>query len=998
MVRLSLQSPRDVRRHIRPTDLSEARTFLATANSFPPALQSSFSETTVRKRRPERSSTRTAGASRWREHRRCSTPSSRPRRAQPGYFAADRISPYPPVLTGKDVFMNVVRSLVFLAVFACAMQHAAAISALRSQTTLPHATATQEVSPRPLHVRTTAGWTYIYDGDGNRVRSVTPNGRVTTATYDALSRLRVTTYEGAGPTEIAATTRYYDGNGNLVRINETRGDGQVRLEIRRYDAFDRLEYIKDVYGRELTYRYDDVGNRTHLIDHDGQETVWTYNALNQNIRVAIPGYGTVVQTFTPSGRLETLVRPDGTTTTARYDDAGRLARIEHTKAGIVLALYVYRYDFNGNRIEQRETNGDDEQITRYRYDDADRLVEVIEPYRATTYTLDAVGNRIAEKVVDGAGTVLSESTLIYNERDQLANRDDSITGTHLSQTFDPNGNLETQAVAGTTRTFTYDHRDRLLAFEVSGQSLLRFDYDHEGRRIEKAGASRTTRYQYDLNSLHAETNVIGNTLARYHFSAQLLLVQTITGTTPRHRSYLLDALRNPVVLLTHLGTVDARNRFDVWGRVISQVDAAGQTTTTNRDALVAELPNADGQPLGYTGYIKDAESGLYYAKARYYDPAMARFTTEDPEAGQDLKPPSLHRYLYAYTNPTVFFDPTGRATVEQFAELTQQALAAWAEGNRTALGTAGELHLEKLLQESGHIIVKGPATNPGAHNADIVAYDPETKQLSFYDNKIQTGKETVSAAQNLSDDVRRITSIQQAQGLLNELDLDRNMRREINDAFDLAQRDASKARWIVANANPDDTKVANLAKRISVRLAKKGVRFADVAGENINVRTMAESVEGARGAKKFLARAVDALPIVGTIVSGGFAAVRMDAALADDYAYEQAMTELGGEPRFPFHSSQREAALIAGEEGGSVGGTAIGGMAGGFCGPLAELCVPAGAIAGGLAGDWVGGKTAAHGFDSASGLTEEEAQQMYQDARKRIEQGRGTIQENPSGF
>lgn len=891
--------------------------------------------------------------------------------------------------------MNAVRLLVLLVGFWCAVQQAAAISTVLSDPTQRDATAAPK-SPAYRQVHTVAGWTYTYDDDGNRVKSVAPNGRVTTTTYDALSRPRITTYEGAGPTEIATTTRYYDGNGNLVRINETRGDGQVRLEIRRYDAFDRLEYIKDVYGRELTYRYDDVGNRTHLIDHDGQETAWTYNALNQNTRVAIPGYGTVVQTFTPGGRLETIVRPDGTTTTARYDDAGRLARIEH--AGLMLALYVYRYDFNGNRIEQRETNGAGEQLTRYRYDDADRLVEVIEPYRTTTYTLDAVGNRIAEKIVDGAGTVLSESTLVYNERDQLTNRDDSITGTHLSQTFDPNGNLETQAVAGTTRTFTYDHRDRLLAFELSGQSLLRFDYDHEGRRIEKAGASQTTRYQYDLDSLHAETNVIGNTLARYHFGAQQLLVQTITGTTPRHRSYLLDALRNPVVLLTQLGTVDARNRFDVWGRVISQVDAAGQTTTTNRDAPVAELPNGDGQPFGYTGHIKDAESGLYYAKARYYDPATARFTSEDPEAGQDLKPPSLHRYLYAYANPTVFFDPTGRATVEQFAELTQQALAAWAEGNRTALGTAGELHLEKLLQESGHIIVKGPATNPGAHNADIVAFDPETKQLSFFDNKIQTGKETVSAALNLSDDARRITSIQQAQGLLNELDLDKNVRREINDAFDLAQRDASKARWIVANANPDDTKVANLAKRISVRLAKKGVRFADVAGENINVRTVAESVEGARGAKKFLAKAVDALPIVGTIVSGGVAAVRMDAALADDYAYEQAMTELGGEPRFPFHSSRREAALIAGEEGGSAGGTAIGGMVGGFCGPLAELCVPAGAIAGGLAGDWVGGKTAAHGFDSASGLTDEETQQMYRDARKRIEQGRVTIQENPSGF
>ncbi len=213
------------------------------------------------------------------------------------------------------------------------------------------------VAPKASEVGGPAGWTYTYDGDGNRVKSVAPNGRITTTTYDALRRPAVTTYEGAGPTEIATTTRYYDGNGNLIRINEARGDGQVRLEVRRYDAFDRLEYVKDVNGRELTYRYDDVGNRTHLVDHDGQESVWTYNALNQNTRIFIPGYGTVVQDFTQGGRLKSILRPDGTITEATYDDAGRLARLEHRKAGAVLALYVYRYDFNGNRVEQRETNG-----------------------------------------------------------------------------------------------------------------------------------------------------------------------------------------------------------------------------------------------------------------------------------------------------------------------------------------------------------------------------------------------------------------------------------------------------------------------------------------------------------------------------------------------------------------------------------------------------------------------------------------------------------------
>lgn len=77
-------------------------------------------------------------------------------------------------------------------------------------------------------------------------------------------------------------------------------------------------------------------------------------------------------------------------------------------------------------------------------------------------------------------------------------------------------------------------------------------------------------------------------------------------------------------------------------------------------AVAADLPDADRQPIGFTGYVKDAESGLYYARARYYDPELGRFITQDPVEGSLLEPPSLHRYLYAYANPTVYTDSSGR--------------------------------------------------------------------------------------------------------------------------------------------------------------------------------------------------------------------------------------------------------------------------------------------------------------------------------------------------
>jgi RHS repeat-associated protein len=88
----------------------------------------------------------------------------------------------------------------------------------------------------------------------------------------------------------------------------------------------------------------------------------------------------------------------------------------------------------------------------------------------------------------------------------------------------------------------------------------------------------------------------------------------------------------------------------------------------------ANLPKGDDQPFGFTGYVKDPESGLYYAGACYYDPQTARFTTEDPEPGRDREPPSLHRYLYAYANPTAYTDSTGRASLESQRLAYQQPI------------------------------------------------------------------------------------------------------------------------------------------------------------------------------------------------------------------------------------------------------------------------------------------------------------------------------------
>jgi RHS repeat-associated protein len=66
----------------------------------------------------------------------------------------------------------------------------------------------------------------------------------------------------------------------------------------------------------------------------------------------------------------------------------------------------------------------------------------------------------------------------------------------------------------------------------------------------------------------------------------------------------------------------------------------------------------------YRGEQYDSDLGLYYLRARYYNPATGRFLSRDPEDGNAKDPASLHKYLYANGDPVNGIDPTGRLFVE----------------------------------------------------------------------------------------------------------------------------------------------------------------------------------------------------------------------------------------------------------------------------------------------------------------------------------------------
>lgn len=242
-----------------------------------------------------------------------------------------------------------------------------------------------------------------------------------------------------------------------------------------------------------------------------------------------------------------------------------------------------------------------------------------------------------------ASAATSTRQYIYNARNQLTDVTDAAKpARNVTFTYDANGNRETKTQAGVTTTYRWDARNRLREVLRGGAWVARYDYNGAGQRTfkEVSGPTPTAvRYVYDGPQLIAETNVIGNILARYHYSAdgRLLAMQR----NSQHFFYLLDGLGTPIAMTSAEGLVVVRYRVDAWGNPV---------------ATVGDSANI----FGFTGYPVDDETGLHYAKARYYDSELGAFLSEDPADGDPMRPVTLHPYLYGNGNPLIYLDRSGR--------------------------------------------------------------------------------------------------------------------------------------------------------------------------------------------------------------------------------------------------------------------------------------------------------------------------------------------------
>lgn len=266
------------------------------------------------------------------------------------------------------------------------------------------------------------------------------------------------------------------------------------------------------------------------------------------------------------------------------------------------------------------------QNTSYTYDSLGRLLTATYPTKSYTYNYDADGNRTTS---NENGTQSSYTVNSDNEITAKASR---------ALTYDAQGNEITDG----SKTLAYDFDNRLTSY-TSGTQTTTFKYDGAGNRIEK-NINGTATYQFvndlsgNMSRVLMAKNVPANSTTYYLYGAGDLISYGSSSISGR-KYYLDDGLNNMRDVYDSTGTKPTAYNYDPYG---------------NRTS------SSSSTDFEYKNQETDTETGLYYLRARTYDPTLGAFTSHDPVSGDLKNPQSQNGYDYANDNPINGSDPSGK--------------------------------------------------------------------------------------------------------------------------------------------------------------------------------------------------------------------------------------------------------------------------------------------------------------------------------------------------
>jgi len=249
-----------------------------------------------------------------------------------------------------------------------------------------------------------------------------------------------------------------------------------------------------------------------------------------------------------------------------------------------------------------------------------------------------------------------------------ANRLASVDG--VAYTYDNNGNLLDDGV----NTYTYDGANRLTV--VSNQSsVVSYRYSGLGDRLQQTVNGQTTTFIMDLAS--SLTQVLDDGTNTYLYGNGRIAQESHPAPGTSHVDYFLtDALGSVRQMTNASGNIVLAKSYDPYG-------VSNSTSGTNSTSY------------GFTGEQNDP-TGMVYLRARYYAPGAGRFMSRDTWGGDENIPMSYNKWLYAYSQPVNYFDPSGLSTtnsvfavfVDDYDARTNRSAPHWSQQTMNAASAA----------------------------------------------------------------------------------------------------------------------------------------------------------------------------------------------------------------------------------------------------------------------------------------------------------------------
>jgi RHS repeat-associated protein len=507
---------------------------------------------------------------------------------------------------------------------------------------------------QPVQVTTAKGSTYklAYDTLGRVTSSTDTMGRTGTYAYDAANRL-VQSVSRANRT----TTYTYDPDGNLA--SATYADGEVQAGT--WDPVGRLVSLSDadtIVERAYNDADDLVSERTRGNNGVALPDVtlaYTTDADGQRLSNTGPG-GTIAYTYDGRGRLSSLQdsasglfkfaydtttdrlialsRPNSVNDSLGYQENSLTAR-DASIGGSIRARADYTLDSLGRRTSLSDLDGNH----AFSHDLVDRLTSATHPaasgLAAESFAYDTVGNRTSwTGSPPGPGS--------YDAGMQL-----SSDGTY-DYTYDGEGRVTQRRnrTTGGTTSYTWSDAGRLTSVTTPNGTTSTYRYDALGRRLEVNDNGAIRRFIYSGWNLSNEFD----------------------GTNALRATYVAGLFPDNVYEIVRDGT-RYYPLFDGAGSVTTLTDATGAAVGRVRYSAFG-VPQSSGvteNAVSFTGHQFDAATGLDYARARYYDPTLGRFLSQDPKW-------AVNPYVYALDAPLEFTDPTGRDEIAEQAAFYARVL------------------------------------------------------------------------------------------------------------------------------------------------------------------------------------------------------------------------------------------------------------------------------------------------------------------------------------